>query len=153
VGGANWKLFRLGEVILNFAEAAAEADQLTEAADAVNEIRRRVGMPDLPAGLSKDELIRRIRNERRVELAMEENRYFDIRRWTQPGGDLSKTDKWITAMEIRRNNDGTYTYGRRTVRDTERKCYTNKFLWVPMPLAEANRLLSITGQNWQNAGW
>ena len=153
VGGANWKLFRLGEVILNFAEAAAEADQLTEAADAVNEIRRRVGMPDLPAGLSKDELIRRIRNERRVELAMEENRYFDIRRWTEPGGDLSKTDKWITAMEIERNSDGTYTYGRRTVRDSERKCYTNKFLWVPMPLAEANRLLSITGENWQNAGW
>ena len=153
VGGANWKLFRLGEVILNFAEAAAEADQLTEAADAVNEIRRRVGMPDLPAGLSKDALIRRIRNERRVELAMEENRYFDIRRWTEPGGDLSKTDKWITAMEIKRNSDGTYIYDRRTVRDSERKCYTNKFLWVPMPLAEANRLLSITGENWQNAGW
>ncbi|HTN08006.1 RagB/SusD family nutrient uptake outer membrane protein [Agriterribacter sp.] len=153
VGGANWKLFRLGEVILNFAEAAAEADQLTEAADAVNEIRRRAGMPDLPAGLSKDELIRRIRNERRVELAMEENRYFDIRRWTEPGGDLSKTDRWITAMEIKRNSNGTYTYGRRTVRDSERKCYTNKFLWVPMPLAEANRLLSITGENWQNAGW
>jgi hypothetical protein len=153
VGGANWKLFRLGEVILNFAEAAAEAGKLAEAAEAVNEIRRRVGMPDLPTGLSKDELILRVRQERRVELAMEENRYFDVRRWCTPTGDLSKTDKWITAAEITRNSDGTYTYGRRTVRSTERKCYTNKFLWVPMPLAEANRLKSITGEDWQNAGW
>ncbi|MBW8323963.1 MAG: RagB/SusD family nutrient uptake outer membrane protein [Prolixibacteraceae bacterium] len=153
VGGANWKLFRLGEVILNFAEAAAEAGKLAEAAEAVNEIRRRVGMPDLPTGLSKEELILRVRQERRVELAMEENRYFDVRRWCTPTGDLSKTDKWITAAEITRNSDGTYTYGRRTVRSTERKCYTNKFLWVPMPLAEANRLKAITGEDWQNAGW
>lgn len=153
VGGANWKFFRLGEVILNFAEAAAEAGKLTEAADAVNEIRRRVGMPDLPGGLSKEELILRIRNERRVELAMEENRYFDVRRWCTPTGDLSKTDKWITAAEITRNANGTFNYGRRTVRNTERKCYTNKFLWVPIPLNEANRLTAITGKNWQNPGW
>jgi hypothetical protein len=153
VGGANWKLFRLGEVILNFAEAAAEAGQLTEATDAVNEIRTRAGMPDLPASLSKDELILRIRNERRVELAMEENRYFDIRRWTTPTGDLSKTDRWITGAEIIRNPDGTYTYGRRNVRAVERKNYTNKFLWVPIPLNEANRLRAITGMEWQNTGW
>ncbi len=153
VGGANTKLFRLGEVILNFAEAAAEAGQLAEATAAVNEIRARAGMPNLPASLSKEQLIIRIRNERRVELAMEENRYFDVRRWTQPGGDLSKTDRWITGAEITRNADGTYTYGRRTVRATERKCYTNKYLWIPIPLDEANRLKAITGEDWQNPGW
>ncbi|MBX3256778.1 MAG: RagB/SusD family nutrient uptake outer membrane protein [Chitinophagaceae bacterium] len=153
VGGANWKLFRLGEVILNFAEAALEAGHPDEAREATNEIRRRAGMPDLPAGLSQDELRLRIRNERRVELAMEENRYFDVRRWAQPGDDLDATDRWVTAMEITRNANGTYTYGRRTVRETERKCYTNKFLWVPIPLAEANRMLSITGTSWQNPGW
>lgn len=153
VGGANWKLFRLGEVILNFAEAAAEAGQLTEATAAVNEIRTRAGMPDLPGSLSKDELIRRIRNERRIELALEENRYFDIRRWTLPTGDLSKTDRWITGAEITRNPDGTYTHGRRNVRAVERKNYSNKFLWVPVPLNEANRLKAITGVEWQNTGW
>lgn len=152
VGGANWKLFRLGEVILNFAEAAAESGNLAEATAAVNEIRSRAGMPDLPA-LPQDELIRRIRNERRVELALEENRYFDVRRWSSPDGDISKTDQWITAMEITREQDGTFTYNRRTVRDTERKNYTNKFLWVPIPLSEANRLMSITNENWQNKGW
>lgn len=153
VGGANWKFYRLGGIILNYAEAAAEAGYLTEATLAVNEIRSRVNMPELPLSLPQDELIQRIRNERRVELALEENRYFDVRRWTLPSGDLSETDRWITAVEIIRNEDGTYTYGRRTVREVERKNYTNKFLWVPIPLNEANRLQSITGMNWQTPGW
>lgn len=153
IAGINFKLFRLGEVILNFAEAAVEAGYLDEAAAAVNEIRARVGMPPLPANLSKDELRLRVRHERRIELAMEEDRYFSVRRWCQPNGDLSKTDKWITAMEITRNADGTYSYKRRPVRDTERACYTNKFLWVPVPQGEADRLRAITGINWQNPGW
>lgn len=153
IPGANWKLFRLGEVILNFAEAAAEADKLIEAITAVNEIRSRAGMPNLSASLNKNELILRIRNERRIELAMEENRYFDIRRWTSPTGDLAKTDKWVTAMVITRNQDGTFIYGRRNVRADERKNYINKFLWVPIPLDEANRLKGSTGVDWQNKGW
>ena len=153
IAGANWKLFRLGEVMLNFAEAAAEAGQLADAAKAVNEIRTRAGMPALPASLSKADLIKRIHAERRVELAMEENRYFDLRRWSKPADDLAQTDRWVTAMEITRNADGSFTYARRPVRTTERKNYTNKFLWVPIPLNEANRLRSITGADWQNAGW
>lgn len=153
VGGANWKLFRLGEVILNFAEAAAEAGKLEEATAAVNEIRARAGMPDLPAGLSQAALIKRVHSERRVELAMEENRYFDVRRWCMPTADLSQTDKWVTAMEITRNPDGAFNYKRRPVRETERRNYTNKFLLLPVPLQEANRLQAITGNNWQNPGW
>jgi hypothetical protein len=153
VGGANWKMFRLGEVILNFAEAAAEAGQLVEATEAVNEIRSRAGMPPLPAGLTQDKLMLRIKNERRVELALEENRYFDVRRWSAPTDDLAKTDKWVTAMEITRNADGTYKYNRRVVRPVERRCYTNRYLWLSIPLAEANRMVLITGDNWQNPGW
>ncbi len=84
---------------------------------------------------------------------MEENRYFDVRRWTSPDGDLSKTDRWITAMESTRKPDGTFVHKRRPVRAGERKNYTNKFLWVPIPLDEANRLKAVTGQNWQSKGW
>ena len=153
IGGANAKLFRLGEVILNFAEAAAEAGHLEEARTAVNEIRARVGMPEIPAGLSKENLILRVRHERRVELAFEEQRFFDVRRWAKPGENLAKTDKWITAMNITRNADGTYAYARRVVRDVERRNYASKFIWLPIPLEEANRLNSITGVNWQNPGW
>ena len=155
VGGANFKYYRLGEIILNFAEAAAEAGQLTEAWAAVNEIRTRAGMPNLPDALKSDKagLIQRVHSERRVELALEENRYFDIRRWSTPTADLAKTDQWVTAMAITRNGDGSFTYTRRPVRTNERKCYTNKFLWLPIPLNEANALKSSTGVNWQNPGW
>ena len=153
VSGASWKFFRLGEVILNFAEAAAEAGHLDEAEAAVNEIRARVGMPEIPSGLSQSELILRVRHERQVELAMEENRYFDVRRWAEPEGNLSETDRWITAMKITRNSDGTYTYNRANVRATERKCYTNPYLLLPIPASEASVLLSSTGVDWQNPGW
>lgn len=153
VAGPNWKMFRLGEVILNFAEAAVEAGHLEDGAAAVNEIRARAGMPDLPTGLTQEELRLRVRHERRIELALEENRYFDVRRWSNPNDNLSKTDKWVTAMQITRNADGTYSYTRRTVRETERACYTNRYLWVPVPLAEADRLRAITGFDWQNPGW
>ncbi len=151
--GANFKDFRLGEIILNFAEAAAEANHLDEARNAVNEIRERVGMPDIPTGLSQSDLILRVRHERRVELCMEEDRYFDVRRWTSPTGDLSSTDKWVTAMEITRIGNNQYTYMRRPVRALPRACYTNKYLWCPISLNEENRMKTLTGENWQNPGW
>jgi len=153
IAGSRYKYFRLGEVILDFAEAACEAGHLSESVEAVNEIRRRAGMPDLPDGLTQDELRLRVRNERRVELAFEEPRYFDLRRWTKPGDDLSSTHKWIGAMEITRNSDGTYNYKRRPVRPVERACYTEKYIWLPIPHAEANRLRTLTGEDWQNPGW
>ena len=149
--GANFKMFRLGEAILNFAEAAAEAGHEDEAIAAVNEIRSRVGMPGLDAGLSGDELMLRIRNERRVELAMEGFRYYDVRRWSLPSGDLSETDRYLTAARVTRNGDGTYSYARQLV--GERMCYQNKFLWLPIPLNEANLMTTLTGVNWQNPGW
>jgi hypothetical protein len=150
--GAHHKSFRLGEVILNFAEAAAEAGHLDEARAAVNELRSRVGMPNLPAGLSKDELVLRIRNERRVELAMEGHRYFDVRRWNTPDGNLEKTDRWINAMWITRNDDGSYTHKRGPV-SRERLCWTQKFMRLPIPMDEVNILKSLTGEDWQNPGW
>lgn len=153
INGARHKDFRLGEIILNFAEAAAESNHLDEAYAAVNEIRSRVGMPNLPAGLSKEELILRIRNERRVELALEGHRYFDVRRWCSPDGDLAKTDRWVTAAYITRKADGTYHYSRAQVNGNERKCYTNKYLKVAIPLSEVNNMIAISGENWQNPGW
>ncbi|MDR1666463.1 MAG: RagB/SusD family nutrient uptake outer membrane protein [Bacteroidales bacterium] len=152
LSGAQNKSFRLGEVILNFAEAAAEAGHLDEARDAVDEIRRRVNMPPLPPGLSQEELILRVRHERRVELAMEGFRYFDVRRWSSPGDDLEKTDRWITAMHITRNSDGSYTYNRGPV-SVERYCWAPKFLYLPIPMDEVNIMKAHTGENWQNPEW
>ena len=142
---------RLGEIYLNLAEAAAEANHMDEALQAVNAIRSRVNMPPL-SGLSKEELILRIRNERRVELAFEAHRYFDVRRWLKPTDNLEKTDRWITAAHITRNADGSYTYKRGPV-SRERLCYDNKFLKFPIPLNEVNIMMALTEENWQNPGW
>ncbi len=78
----NWKMLRYAEVLLIYAEAKNEADgPVSEVHNAVNRVRNRVGMPNLPAGLSKDQMRERIYNERRVEFCSEGNRYEDLVRW------------------------------------------------------------------------
>src|SRR5690606_36315192 len=79
---ATWILFRLGTVVLDFAESRNEATGPdADVYAAANAIRRRANMPDLPADLSQDEMRDRIRHERRIELAFEDNRFWDVRRW------------------------------------------------------------------------
>ena len=69
-------VFRLGEMYLNLAEAAYELGKSDEALTAINTIRQRVGMP-------KKDVVNTeiIRNERKIELAFEGHRYWDLRRW------------------------------------------------------------------------
>jgi hypothetical protein len=77
-------VIRYAEVLLNFAEAKNEAEGPVESVyNAINQLRRRpsVNMPDLPSGLSKDEIREEIRHERRIELAMEGKYLEDIKRW------------------------------------------------------------------------
>jgi hypothetical protein len=79
---SNDVIFRLGEAYLDYAEALNEAQGPVAAAfTAVNIIRSRSGQPDLPAGLTKDQLRDRVRNERAIELFLEDHRFWDIRRW------------------------------------------------------------------------
>lgn len=76
--------FRYAEVLLNFAEAQNEfAGPDQDVYNAVQAIRQRAGLNpyQLPAGLTKEQMREVIRNERRVELAFEEHRFWDIRRW------------------------------------------------------------------------
>lgn len=73
---------RFAEVLLVYAEAQLENSGVDASVyDAVNEVRNRAGLEDLPAGLSTEEMREKIRHERRVELAFEAQRYFDLKRW------------------------------------------------------------------------
>ena len=72
-----WPWFRLGEIYLNAAEAAFELN-LPEATNHINTLRERAGFP---ANSITNLTIDIIRNERRVELAFEDHRYFDLKRW------------------------------------------------------------------------
>lgn len=72
-----WPTFRLGEIYLNAAEAAFELNQ-SEATGYINALRVRAGFPENSITTLTTEIIR---NERRVELAFEDHRYFDLKRW------------------------------------------------------------------------
>src|SRR5690606_33393011 len=74
--GTDYIVFRYAEVLLNAAEAAVELGRNSEALGFVNDIRRRAGILELNS-VDRD----KIRHERRVELAFEGHRYWDVRRW------------------------------------------------------------------------
>lgn len=74
-----WRYMRYTEVLLNYAEACLGLRQYEEARTYINQVRQRVGMP--PVTETGQELVNRYRNERRIELAYEDHRYFDVRRW------------------------------------------------------------------------
>lgn len=77
-----WCYMRLGEIYLNAAEAINEYEGPTdECYKYINAIRDRAGIPGLKEGLSKEEMRECIRHERRIELAFEVHRFFDVRRW------------------------------------------------------------------------
>lgn len=150
-------VFRLAELYLNFAESAYQSDgpdvEITlgsgitmSARDAVNSIRQRAGMPNLPSGMSKTDFEKRYQNERRVEFAFESQRFFDVRRWKI----LSQTDKFVTGMKITANGS-SFTYTR--FRFPERNDYTDKWLLYPLDQSEVNKMNGFTGVNWQNQGW
>ena len=80
----DWVYLRYAEVLLMYAEAQNELTGPGPSVySAVNAVRARpsVNMPPLPAGLSQDSMRTRIRHERRIELALEGQRYFDLKRW------------------------------------------------------------------------
>lgn len=146
------RIFRLAELYLNFAEAAyqsagpdVEVSGMT-AREAVNKVRERVGMPALPEGLTKDQFEIRYRNERRVELAFEGHRYFDVRRWKI----LSETDGFVTGMKITRSGNG-FSYER--IKLPSRSTSAEKYLLYPIKQSEVSKMQKFTGENWQNPNW
>ncbi|MCF3110037.1 RagB/SusD family nutrient uptake outer membrane protein [Niabella sp. CC-SYL272] len=150
------RLLRLAELYLNFAEMAYQAagpdvpvtvnETSMSARQAVNAVRKRAGMPDFPAGMSKEAFEKKYRNERRIELAFEEHRFFDVRRWKI----LDQTDKFVTGMRIRTNGSGlTYT----RFRFNDRGSVTDRFLMYPIDKNEVDKIIGLSGVNWQNPGW
>ena len=74
-----WTWFRLGEIYLNAGEAAFELGQTAKALNYINEVREAHG--GFPANSLTELTIETIQNERRVELAFEDHRFFDLKRW------------------------------------------------------------------------
>jgi starch-binding outer membrane protein, SusD/RagB family len=129
-GGENYKIFRYAEVLLSYAEAQNEAvgpDQSVY--DAINKIRERAGIPDLAAGLSQADMRNEIRNERRVELAIEDKRWWDIRRWVIADGATGVMNSPSHGMQIKAQG-GSLTYT--VVKVIDRIFYARNY-WMPIP--------------------
>ncbi len=168
--------FRLAELMLNYAEASFEANgangMAADARTAINDVRKRVNMPALPTTLTDDEMRARIRNERRIEFAFENHRYYDIRRWkildqtavvtgmkpvgVQPVEEQDvdekgepKFDEFGDPVMVK-----SYTWtGYERFPVSVSKSVANKYLRLPVPIGEATNLKSATGKNFQNEGW
>ncbi|WP_085536117.1 RagB/SusD family nutrient uptake outer membrane protein [Massilibacteroides vaginae] len=114
-----WVWFRLGEIYLNAAEAAFELG-LPKSKDYINTIREKHG--GFPANSIEDLTIDIIQNERRVELAFEDHRFFDLKRWRIADKILNGQDSDVNAVvhglypyRICRpghENDGKYIFER-----------------------------------------
>lgn len=111
------------------------------AREAVNVVRNRsdVQMPEVPEGLTNNQFVEKYRRERMVELAFEQHRFWDVRRWK--AGD---TQRSIVQMQITKNND-TYTYKR----VISNRYWDDKMYLFPIPDSEIRKNPNLI----QNPGW
>ncbi|MFN3490472.1 MAG: RagB/SusD family nutrient uptake outer membrane protein, partial [Emticicia sp.] len=134
-GVHSWIIFRFPEIYLNYAEALNEwSPGNADIKKYVDIVRSRTGiaMPPLPAGLSQTEMRERIRNEKRIEFAFEDHRFWDVRRWMQGPEFLGKP---LTGVEITRNSDNTFKY---TPTKVEDRSFSPKMYLYPIPQSELN---------------
>jgi hypothetical protein len=129
-----WIFFRLAEIYLNYAEAELELGHEDVCREYINKVRERVGMPGLDASVTGEYLKSRLYNERRIEFAFEEHRYFDVRRW-----------------KIAYDVENRPAYGMEIVKDvnTDKKSYTplvivkrtfdNKMYFLPIATSEIRK--------------
>jgi hypothetical protein len=146
----NFIFFRYAEILLNYAEAQNEAvgpDASVYAA--INAIRARpsVNMPPLPAGLTQSQMRDRIRNERAVELAFEDFRWYDIMRWKAGPSIVAQP---MYGMNVVRNTNGTFTYTKVLLPTSMQKVYLDYMHRYPIPRTEIYKSQGIL---LQNTGW
>ena len=152
-----WVMFRYAEMLLNYAEAMNEAygpDTDSKgygltARQAVALIRERAGLTGnidlsetVPAG-NREKMRIAIQHERRIELAFEEHRHLDLRRWKLAEQVLNQP---VLGLKIDKKEDGTFTYTPQVVESRE---FTPKMYLYPFPQSEMSRNTNLK----QNTGW
>lgn len=143
-----WIYLRYAEVLLNYAEAQNEAAGPDASVySAVNLVRQRtsVNQPPLPTGLSQSAMREAIRRERQVELAFEEHRFYDVRRWK-----IAEVTENVPAygVDVTTDGNGNYTYTRKVA--LSGRSFSNKHYWLPIPRSE---IQASNGRIMQNDGY
>lgn len=146
-----WPLLRYAEILLGYAEAKNEySGPTTEVYDALKQIRIRAGIDagsnssyGLKPGMTKEEMRKVIQAERKIELAFEEHRMWDVRRWKIAETELNYPAEGIY---ITKNTNGTYTY--KTV-ERYKYMFNKRFYLFPITSLEIGRSPALV----QNPGW
>jgi starch-binding outer membrane protein, SusD/RagB family len=143
-----WRFFRYTEILLNYAEASIELGDYEDARSVLNLIRERAGMPEITE--KGDALRERYRNERRVEMAFEDQRYFDIRRWkTAPDVMTNALGIGITTEAEDHRDRSTYSNYEYNVILVQNRDWNDKSYFLPIPSDEMKRNENLV----QNPGY
>ncbi len=154
-----WPVIRYTEAVLNYVEASIELGQEDEARAWLNQIRFRVGLPAVTE--SGDALRARYRNERRIEMAYEEQRFHDVRRWMIARETLGRQANGISitgtlkpgqSLSVYRYDPQVYNYVYRVVDmdpGKENRTWQDKMYFIPLHRDEINR----NGNLVQNPGY
>jgi hypothetical protein len=150
-------LIRYAEILLDYAEAMNEAygpdvdprNYGMTARDAVQLIRARAGLTanrDLSLNVAvgdRTEMREAIRHERRIELAFEEHRHYDVRRWKIAEDVFNRP---VSGLKITKREDGSFSFTPETL---ESRVFTSRMYLWPFPQSEINKNPELI----QNTGW
>lgn len=147
-----WAVVRLGELYLNYAEACVETNNLDQAKIYINKIRERAGIPTLEeawggigVALTQDKLREIVRQERMIELYLEHQNFWDMRRWLLAGDLFNKVPEGM-------NVDGTTisSFSRKTkLTGIIRNFTTPTHYLLPIPFGEVQKNPNLV----QNPGY
>ena len=136
----SWVLFRYSEVLLNYAEAAYEAygglptsrapNTSETVRGAINRVRGRANALMPPISNTAVGLKEAIRLERKIELAFEDHRLWDVRRWMTAAETLGVPARGVEVTKI---DDETFIY---TPVELENRVWHNKMYFYPIPQKE-----------------
>ncbi|MCF2517009.1 RagB/SusD family nutrient uptake outer membrane protein [Dyadobacter sp. CY351] len=141
LSSANFVIFRFAEVLLSYAEAQNEAvGPDVSVYEAINAVRKRAELPALKAGLTQAQMRTAIHRERRVELAFEEKRWYDLMRLKLAEKNLNGT---VHGMVIEQTG-GKWVYKVVPAPEGARAFFANKNYVFPIPQNAIDRNSKLT---------
>lgn len=156
----NWPLMRYAEILLNYAEAINETGQTALAYPKLIELRDRAGIEPggdnlygMKAGMTVEEMRVFIQNERRIELAFEDQRWHDIRRWkiamTLYNGGPRGYNKVMHPIRTGGTGPANYTFNYVIENTIREHVFRPEMYLLPIQDAEIRKMPAMI----QNPGW
>jgi len=155
-GMANYIFFRYADVLLMYAEALLESGDTAGAIQWLDKVRTRGdNMPSVNetyrAGVTANKLRTILRRDRRIELAFEDKRYWDIIRWKIADGEEGVMNRPVGGMKIEdTNGDGIWEYNYHEVCP---RTFLERMYYQPIPQYVLDRNPAIREQNGGEDGW